>query len=89
MSRPPKKRRRYSASPDKNSGRSTVTSAPAKGPSTVPEPPMRIANKNRIDCENGKLLGAMNIISGVNRPPARPAVAAAMTKAADLTTNGR
>ena len=52
------------------------------GPQVRPAPPMTVASKNRIDCENGKELGAMNPVSVACRPPARPALAAASTKAA-------
>jgi hypothetical protein len=49
----PKNSSRYSASPASASGRSTVTRAPNRGPSTVPAPPTTTARTNRIDCVKG------------------------------------
>ena len=84
----PKKSSRYSARPERSSGRTTLTNAPTTGPKVQPAPPTMTANRNRIDCENGNESGATNISSGAKIPPARPVKTAERENAAVLTITG-
>mgnify|MGYP003694461449 CR=1 FL=1 len=67
-------------------GSTTMTAAPTSGPSTQPAPPTMTASRNRIDCENGKELGADEGRSAARTaPPASPVNAADSAKATVLT----
>jgi hypothetical protein len=84
----PKKSKRYSARLDKYSGRRTMSTAPIRGPNTIPALPMITVGRNRIDWTNGKALRLTNVVNGAKSAPASPAVAADSESAMVRSTGG-
>ncbi|MNQ91371.1 hypothetical protein D3C85_1067480 [compost metagenome] len=79
---------RYSAKSDSSSGTSTISSAPTSGPNSIPLPPTITASTNRMDWENGKDSGLMNISKGASKLPASPVNAADRANARVLLMTG-